>query len=269
MTECLTIFPGTDLNLATGIAGQGLSVLHCLPWLEANDAEKILEQGVTQLLDRQEKDGSWKQTKTGIQEKGIKLPGFSYGIAGITYFLLEYAVRFNSEPAKCAAVKALDWLIRQRHRKGDFRIWYVNPHTKTEDPWLDHGFSGITLVFIKAFELLKDIRYKAVVDSALLIHPEKLSGNYLMLSSGITGLGEIYLEAYRVFREDIWLKRAGWIAGFLIHTALEQPDGSVYWLADYDTNPTADLMVGNAGLIHFLMRYQHPDVLGFPIFGLK
>jgi hypothetical protein len=127
------------------------------------------------------------------------------------------------------------------------------------------GFSGIAWVFIKAFEYLKDGGYKEAAVSALLSHPHYIESNYLCQSTGLAGLGEIYLDAYRVFKDTQWLDRATHIASFIGHCAKVQNDGSLYWLEGSDNLPTAGFMTGNSGIIHFLLRFNNPGKIGFPL----
>jgi serine/threonine protein kinase len=267
--ECLLAVPFNKLHLADGIAGHGLAMLHCLPFIDPQIACRLLNDITQNLLIAQQTDGSWIIQPDNQDTKGIKLPGLFYGVAGITYFLIAYGFLFNHLPAKQAAVRALDWLTGQRHQKNDQSIWTLNPHINTIDPWLADGFSGIALVFIKAYECFRDIRYKEVASAALLSHPEMISGNYLGLGFGLAGLGEIYLEAARIFNEEVWQHRADRIAGVLLHCGLRKADGSRYWLADEQPEPGAGLMGGHAGILHFLMRYSSPDKIAFPILSLN
>jgi lantibiotic modifying enzyme len=182
-----------------------------------------------------------------------------YGIAGIIYFLLETGRFYPEGKGWNIAKKGLDYLASQARWENGHWIWQVNPQNQTISPWLEDGFTGITLVFIKAYEVFREEKYRTLAESVLSNHPVYILSNQLTLSGGLAGLGEVYLEAYRVFQNAEWQKRADWITGVLLHTCKQQDDGSVYWLQDHSTIPVADLMTGNAGIIHFLIRYDQSE----------
>lgn len=253
------------LNLGDGIAGQGLASMVCAEILEFPAFNKKAAEIANRLIAKQNKEGSWSIKKDSGSKKGVKHSGLFYGIAGITYFLLEYGLKSYSESAKCSALKGLNWLLNQRRIINGQHVWPVNSKNPSVDPWMLFGFSGIAWVFIKAFEHLKDDIYKDAAVSALLSHPYHIESNYLCQSTGLAGLGEIYLDAYRVFKETQWLDRATHIASFITRCAKAQTDGSLYWLEGSDNLPTAGFMTGNSGIIHFLLRFNNPDKIGFPL----
>jgi len=79
----------------------------------------------------------------------------------------------------------------------------------------------------------------------------------------MAALGELYLEAGRVFKSEEWYTRANLIANVFIHTFLKNQEGSGYWNMEERNAPTADFMVGNSGIIHFLARCIYPDKIGY------
>jgi hypothetical protein len=38
-----------------------------------------------------------------------------------------------------------------------------------------------------------------------------------------------------------------------------------HWLIEHEKQPVPGFMLGNAGILHFLMRYCYPDKIGFPM----
>jgi serine/threonine protein kinase len=260
----LLSLPTNAINIADGIAGQGLSMLYCMDQPRFPSFSEQLSDIASALIDQQEKDGSWLLKKDAIAPNGIKLTGFYCGVAGIIYFLLEYSLRFENQEVIKAINKSLNWLIKQRKFTNGNFLWSLNPKNPTIDPWLEYGFSGIALTFIKAFEVLKDPIYKEIATSVLLNHPKYISSNYLTLGNGLSGLGEIYLEAFKIFKEIEWKERAEHIADYLIHSCKLNSMDTLYWLEGNNTKPTVDLMTGVSGIIHFLMRYNYPEKIGFP-----
>ncbi len=187
----------------------------------------------------------------------------------ITYFLLAYALKFQSARAKKAASKSLTWLLKQRRPSNGHLLWSAGSKNPSIDPWLEYGFSGVALLFIKAFECLKEPEFKEAASGALLAHPATICSNYLTQANGLAGLGEVYLEAYKVFGDTEWLNRASHIARLLLYCNKSQKDGTIYWLDGSDNRPTADFMAGNSGIIHFLLRYQNPKHINFPLISIK
>jgi len=122
---------------------------------------------------------------------------------------------------------------------------------------------GIILTLIKAFEVLKDPMYRKRAEEALLYYPELIIKNDFSQDAGLAGLGELYQEAFRVFKDEKWRQRADWIAQIFTCTFCELGEGTGFWMMEERNEPTADFMVGNTGIIHFLLRESNPDQLGY------
>lgn len=250
--------PSLSLNIADGIAGQGLGLLHFMGQPQFPKLDEQLAVIVSTLIQEQQPDGSWLLRNSQMPiSKGLKVTGLCYGIAGITYFLLEHYSKFKNSDTQKAIIKSLQWFISQR--KPATSLWTINTKNPNIDPWLEDGFSGVALIFIKAFEVLQDPVYKEVATDVLLNHPKFISSNYFTLANGLSGLGEVYLEAFRIFQEKEWLERADHIAEFLLHTYKKDYENTCFWLEGNYSTPTADLMTGNAGIIHFLVRYANTE----------
>lgn len=254
--------PAIDLGITTGLSGQGLAILLSGRFSGANLIERQLSAIITSIMDMQNDDGSWLVKRDEDQSSGVKLNGFAYGISGIIYFLLTYRVRFNDSEIDSCIDRGLDYLISQRKAVGGEYLWWLNEKNPVIDPWLEYGFSGIALTFIKAFEVYKNPIYRETAVSALLCNPKFISSNYFTIGNGLAGLGEIYLEAYRVFKDRQWKERSDHIAGYLAH-CYKNDCGHVYWLEGNASVPVYDLMTGNSGIIYFLIRSVYPDRVNF------
>jgi len=260
--------PSRAFNIISGMAGQGLSMMKCAELLQFPELAGNVSHLADALLNQQNKDGSWTITKNENQIKGVKLTGFIYGNAGIIYFLLIYSHRYNSEKAKTASKKALNWLLSQGGDINKSPQWPVSSINKSADPWFEHGFTGIAFLFLKAYELLEDQAYHDAAMATLLTHPKTITSNYINQSMGLCGLGEVYLEAYKIFSEQECLDRAKEIARFLKYTNVSQDENTTYWLDGSDNSPTPEFMTGNAGLIHFLLRLENPQI-EFPLLSFN
>jgi serine/threonine protein kinase len=247
-----------DVTLAEGVAGQGLAVLAAIDVLSKDTTHTLLGQYAEHLISSQLGNGAW--TINGEQRTG-----FSYGVAGIVIFMLEYYHETKDERALTSISKALQWLLSQSRKRNGNKIWLISDKEKTVNPWLENGFTGVALCFIRAYEILKDPKYKSTAEEALSNHPYDLVSNNLSLAGGIAGLGEVYLEAAEVFQDNTWRDRASWIVQVLQHTSYVQSDGSRFWAVENRKSITADFMTGNSGVLHFLMRYHEPEKFGFPL----
>jgi hypothetical protein len=255
--RCLDL-PNKNLDVATGVAGRGISILHCSPWLDSETSQQWLQGIVDILLTAQQKDGSWLlPTVDSPKTNAKKTIGFANGISGITWFLLKYASSCLHSDIEDPAIKGLEWLSWRTHRLKDlfdssaFNKIVFGRETGDER-------RGIILSFIKAYDVLKDERYKHLAESALSRYPDFSVNNDFSQDSGLAGMGELYLEAWRIFQNQEWRARAQRIAQVLLHTRFRQKEESCYWLMDETNKPTADLLIGNSGIVHFLIRCLHP-----------
>ena len=71
---------------------------------------------------------------------------------------------------------------------------------------------------------------------------------------GQAGVGEVYLEAARVLGDRHWHQRAQAVWDALWNLRWSSRNGASTWLVEGANVPTADLMVGSAGIVHFLLR---------------
>ena len=236
------------LDIAGGMAGQGLVLLHTpIP-----GKEQKLRSIVDEMIELQRTDGSWYFLNEKNKQKE-KIPGFSYGVSGVIFFLFEYYQQYKDKKALTGAEKGLRYLIKK-----------VEPMKANAS--FSTGCYGIALAFIKAFETTRHSQYRSIAEQLLKYQsPKTIDINYTQ-SYGLSGIGEVYLEAYKVFKAPEWKERADWIAGVFVHTAIHHVNAA-YWLIDNPLHPHADLMIGNSGIIHYLLRYLQPEKIGFIIFS--
>ncbi|KAA2240174.1 protein kinase [Chitinophaga agrisoli] len=253
-----------QLNFAHGIAGQGMAYWLCHDHIDPGLMKSHLKNYVDLLLGTQEKDGSW--IRLNSQNKKEKIPGFANGVGGIIYFLLEYAQRYDNDTALHGAIKGLNWLMRQSSSNQGVLSW--NTRTDREiSRWWCEGPPGIALVFLKAYSILKEKTYASFARGALYNYDEKVVANNLSQCHGISGLGEIYLEAFRTLGDRQWNERAGWIVKVIMQLKQVDPHYGTYWLVQKAKSPVPDFMVGCSGVVHFLLRYCNQDEIKFPLFS--
>jgi serine/threonine protein kinase len=255
-------------NFINGVAGQGLANLVCKSFVSPNNLIERLNRYADLLISKQDQEGYWvngyyRQKYFNRKRKRVNR-GFADGMAGIIYFLLEYGHLYKHEASIDAAHRGLQWLIRKaKHRNNTVR-WLSAKNKELSYGWAD-GIAGIALTFIKAYEHTGKDVYKNYAENALRGIPENLTDNNLSQLRGLSGLGEVYLEAYRVFKNSSWLQRAEWITEVIMKMKKQHTKYGAYWLVESERKPVANFMIGNTGILHFLLRFCHPEKIGFPL----
>ncbi|QEY51112.1 class III lanthionine synthetase LanKC N-terminal domain-containing protein [Legionella longbeachae] len=257
-------------DITHGAAGQGVAGMYCFDRLGIQSFQENIRQCADYLIASQQADGSWIMPKGVAGMSGEILSGFAHGVAGIAYFLMEFSLRENDSVAWASTLRAINWLQRQAiHQQIDddsIIMWTYNTKTPVMWRWWCHGGPGIALTFLRLYELTNEKEYANLVRQALRIHPINLRYPNLSQCHGLSGLGDIYLEAFRVLGEEEWLERAAFLAKFIYAMRQTTETGSYYWLAEDPNVATADLMVGSSGILHFFLRLLHQGQhIGVPL----
>ncbi|MVT07667.1 protein kinase domain-containing protein [Chitinophaga tropicalis] len=251
-----------ELSLGKGIAGLGLTTMFVGNYLDTSFKNKILEYCSNEIISRQQKDGSWNFPKEGSPSQTRSYTGFSWGAAGIIFFLCEYYHYSKNVRVKESAIKGMDWLITTSFRVGERIEWPMHPKSKTTDYFLDLGNTGIILCLLKAYERFKISRFIELAEASLEAFPKYIISEQLSLGSGLPGIGLTYLHAYRLTQKSIWHDRAKHICQVILNTYAEEEDGdSIKWYTINSSMPSADFLAGNAGIDYFLLHYEKPHLL--------
>lgn len=255
-------------DITHGVAGQGLAAFYCSDHLKDSEILNFAHRCADYLVDNQMDDGSWKMPPGVDGISGETLTGFAHGVSGIIYFLAEYSRRFRDNRIENSWWKAADWLIEQAistETRGTLEWSYSNSH-KDQWRWWCHGSPGIALTFLRLFEQTRELSFSKIATKALHGHPVDIRYPNLSQCHGLSGLGEIYLEASRVLDDTQWFNRAVNIANVLFHLRRESDNGSLIWLVEDPNIATADLMVGSSGVLHFFLRFMlKGEKIGFPL----
>lgn len=252
-------------NLSSGIAGQGFANIYCDDFLDQGIGMERLTRYVGRLIKEQEKDGSWLRFNDTNTKRITK--GYANGIAGIVHFLFAYTIYTGDYLACDAAEKGLNWLIKNaQHSKGLLQ-WTSNSNQLLA-PWSADGGAGIALAFIIGYEVTKKPIFKTYATSTLNTVQDRIFESNVSQQEGLSGLGEVYLEAYRVFGEKCWLDRADWIAQLIMIMKKTHKEYGTYWLVQDEKSPFASFMTGNAGVLHFLLRFYDHEI-GLPFIRMK
>jgi hypothetical protein len=253
------------LDMTHGAAGQSLAVLLCEP--EAPDAGVALGRICDRLLGAQEPDGSWRVPPGVDGLSGQTLTGFAHGCAGIVYALAACASCTGSRVIEDSCRRGADWLLDAalETRPATFE-WTYSDTVADRWRWWCHGGPGIALGFMRVFALTGEGRYADAASRALNIHQMGVRSTNLSLCHGLAGLGEIYLEAAHILDDRRWRAAAEAIAATALALGRTTPSGHLTWLVEDPAISTADLMIGTAGILHFLSRLDSCDSsVGFPL----
>lgn len=255
-------------NIEYGVAGQGIANLISKSFISPQQLQARLQCYAELLIGKQYKDGCWingyyRQKYTKRKMRRVTR-GFTEGMVGIISFLLEYGYRFQHQSSKESAQRGLHWLIKNvKYKKGKVE-WRSARGNELGYGWAE-GATGIALTFIRAFRLTNVPLYRQYAEKTLYSIPVDITDGNIGQDSGLSGIGEVYLEAWRVFNNQEWFNRAGWIAQVILQQKKLHTQYGTYWLVKGERQPVANFMVGNAGVLHFLLRYCHPDKIGFPL----
>lgn len=246
-------------GIIKGSAGLGLVILQGLEVINNMSLKATLDRLVDEIISQQQKDGSWI-TITDDKKAMVKVTGVGHGVSGILNFLMDYLRQnIDRKDIEESVINGLRWLIRQGSKRNKAIAWYFNNKSKNYSSGLQDGNCGIALTFIKAYELFEQPLYQNICESVFVNYPVYATNRDITQANGLTGIGEVYLKALKVFKSEEWQQRASWIAQYLLHHYRLHEDGSNFWLVDGSPFSTAGFMTGNSGVIHFLLNYYEGD----------
>jgi serine/threonine protein kinase len=252
----------TALGIANGVAGLGLANLICAPYVEFNQLKERLTAYATHLIIHQQENGSWTRISKDQTKRSTR--GFANGVAGIVYFLLEYYEQFKNEEILESAERGLRWLIKNSIRLNQSIYWKSSTGKHIQSLWSE-GTPGISMAFLKAWKLTGLPKYREYATGALRSFPATLLDNNLSQANGLSGLGEIYLEAYKILKDEEWFVRADWIAQVTLNLMKRHTKYGPFWLVEHERQPIPGFLAGNSGVLHFLLRRCYPDRVNCPL----
>lgn len=256
----------TNLSLATGKSGQGIALLQCFNWLNSANSEILLQSCVNSIISLQKKDGSWPITALDCADQS-NMFSLNFGVCGIICFLLSYLKKYPDLKVRNVVSCSLDWLIsKYTIRNGLLKIKKSRKKKARSESAVGEGMIGILLVMIWAYEVLKEPKYKDIVEVNFRFYPPRPILPNFSFDTGLAGLGELFLEAHRVFGDFIWKERANWIAQLFSMTIKVDEHNLGYWIVDNVDVLTADFSTGISGILHFLLRHQFPLEISHPFF---
>jgi len=260
--KLLEITPTNSLDIATGIAGHGTATLQCITFLEEKKSDALLKKDINIIIEAQQKNGYWIEFQVGRHKRAPAI-GFTQGNSGIIWLLLAYSIKYSDNDVKTIALNSLNLLLEQVNPlKKAIKIKGLRNITSDIGTW--DSLPGLILSFIKGYEITQNSLYKHAAEDLLYCYPARIVNDNFTQHAGLSSIGELYLEADKVFKNSEWQHRADWIVQVLLHTSIHEQD-CYYWLSNNILFPTADLLMGNSGIIHFLIRYLVPNKIGYPV----
>lgn len=241
-------------DLTHGAAGQGIAALYCADRLGDRSLSSLSARSADYLIRSQRPAGHWAWPDQAPSSTKGTWTGFAHGVAGITYFLAEYARRFSDAAAERAWRRGAAWLLRRADRSGSSMTWPNRIGEPDRWAWWCHGSIGISLLFLRLHEQTGEARFAEVAQRALRVHPPAFLAENLSQCHGHAGAGEAYLEAARVLGGRQWHRRAHAVRDTLWNLRRSSRNGASTWFVEGAEVPTADLMVGGSGIVHFLLR---------------
>jgi serine/threonine protein kinase len=241
-------------DMTHGAAGQGSAAILCGEVLDKPGVSQHAHRCAEYLLDCQAEDGSWSIPDGVSGLAGVVYTGFAHGVGGIVHFLASYARRFRAAAAEAAAMRGGQWLLSQmREENGGDCWWPMQANEESGWRWWCHGGPGIALAFLQLYLLSGIPEFAVRAKAGLLSHPDQARHPNLSQCHGLAGYGEALLTGYHVLGDTELLARSLRIASDLVALRRQAPRG-VNWLVENPYHPTADLMIGSSGVVHFLAR---------------
>lgn len=250
-------------DLTHGAAGQALAAHIVADTLDERRWADKAAPAIAYLLERQDPDGAWRAPAGGGITEGTAYTGFAHGAAGCVHVLARHAALTGDSQEFEAAERGAAWLDGWGEDAGAGRSWAISPDDTDRWHWWCHGGPGIALAMLSLFQVSHEARWRARAQAAFEALPDDPLGPNLSQCHGLAGLGEMYLTAHAVLGEARWRDRAEMIASRLIALARTDEAGRVSWLVENPSHATADLMIGTAGVLHFLSRMNAPDALAW------
>lgn len=252
-------------DITHGAAGQGMAAIYCGAVLGDENLKSMSRRCARYLISKQADNGSFQVPPGAEGMSGKVYHGFAHGTAGIVYFLAEYLSMYADAEVRQSLDSSVEFLTSKAlsSRNSKSIDWTIDSSGSTVWRWWCHGSPGIALTFLKLYELFGDSKYERMARRALNSRPLGFRSSNLSLCHGLAGLGEIYLDAYRILGDEEWNERAADVAYTLMQLQ-HVKHGKSTWFVEKPNVPCAGLMIGSAGIIHFLLRFVARGSMSFP-----
>ena len=242
-------------DLTHGAAGQVMAPLICAGSMGMPSLESFANEPRDWLLEHQLEDGSWAAPKGGGIAEGTVHTGLAHGVAGCIHALAHHGRLTGASKSIEAAMRGEAWLTRQAISTESGVAWPISSNDTTRWTWWCHGQAGIAQAYMSLYLATDDNRFADRMREALAALP--LSSPHANLSQchGISHLVEICLAAGTLL-DDIELLGAGHAQAERIIALGRFESETLRWHVENAVQPTADLMIGTAGVLHSLVQHK-------------
>lgn len=247
-------------NGAAGCIGSLISLYHCVPSEQTLAAAIQCGDFLIAHAQPMEKGIGW----LGADHGETPLTGFSHGVAGIAWALLELSGLTGEDRFRTTALEAIAYersvFSPEAGNWPDFRDLGIFRSVNNGDQnafmaaWC-HGAPGIGLARLRCLRYLNDNEIRAEIDTALKTTlAEGLGGDH-SLCHGDLGNLELLVQAGEVLNEPQWSSKANQLASAIL-ASIDQHG----WLCG---NPlgveSPGLMTGLAGIGYGFLRLADPE----------
>jgi hypothetical protein len=249
--------PWNEAGVLTGTAGFGLA---CLRLWRDTGREEFLDRaaGVAAHLGK-----SARREETGVSwphPAGHVPLGYGEGASGVAMFLLAlYAAGGDSAHLDLGRA-ALDFdLDHAEHAPNGCAAFPAEvptdgkPSSVLRQYW-DYGTAGVLTTALRYLDATGDAELRGRVE-ALLPDVRRKYTAFPQLFHGISGLGNVLLDAYEYLGDPKLLGDAERAARAALCTAVKRPEGIVF-PGEQLVRESCDLATGSAGVILFLDRLR-------------
>lgn len=257
-------------DVTHGAAGQGFAALACARRLGLPELAAGATACAAYLVRMQDAEGTWTLPEGAPGVSGERYTGFAHGAAGIMGFLGSYAAFAGDAAADLAWRRAEAWLVSHARRgRGGRWQWPQSVSSPSPGYWWCHGAPGIALGWLcvaqaQGVAAIAEGHLRRALEA---VAPRRRSDS-VGQCHGLAGVGEVYLDAYRILKEACWRERAAEIAHLLVAMCRRRSRRPWHYLPGEPAAGADGLMLGTTGVLHFLLRHHHPaTVTRAPLLG--
>ena len=249
-----------ELNRYDGIAGVADAALTL--YKDTNDefylntAKTLADKLIAQAVEADDTDDSTRIWKS--HDDDVIYIGYLFGVAGIADFLLQLAA--HQQHYTEIAERALLWVEEQTIVAEDGSL--ATPITAGGDTYarnLAHGNAGVAKAFLSArqhFGSDKDDFIRQLLlpnDTHLPAFSHTPAPGYFY---GLSGIGEVLLDAFAITGETGYLCHAQNILKDLLSFQIPHEDGIAFPGGENLKRLSCDFATGSLGIAHFIHRCQ-------------
>jgi len=247
---------GATTDIISGNAGTGLTLLYLADQLRDGSLVDLASRAARRLatLGVEEHDGlRWAMNPTFAR----RMPNFSHGTAGVSYFLATVAERTNDIQLLDVAARGAAYLqnVATRTENDGWKVFHSEPGNESLYylSWC-HGPAGTARLYHR---LGRSMKYNALggevarlaqgtIDSGV---PEQSPGYWNNISQccGNCGVVEFFASLYRLTREQKHVTFATRVMDNALGRATAEGDGSKWIQAEHRVQP--NLLIAQTGLM--------------------